>query len=90
MLLEYRCSKCKKEELCFDKEVEDRLPSVSEGCSHEWKALQPLAAVIHSTELFMRSMLDSIRSTKALCDKVTREAREQSELKQYLEMKKNL
>ena len=90
MLLEYRCSKCKREELAFDKEATLKLSSISEGCSHDWKPLQPLAMIVHSTELFQRSLLDSIRSTVALCNKITRDARELSELKAYLEMKKQL
>ena len=89
-LLEWKCQRCGREQLAFDTDRQTTLPSHLEGCQHDWKPLQPLATVIHSTELFFRSMLDSILSAKAVCDKVTRDAKGQYELKQYLEMKKNL
>jgi hypothetical protein len=88
--LEHKCTKCGLEGLAFDNEVDSRLCSSSDGCKHEWKSLQPIVCVVHSTDLFERVILDSINSIRALCTKITIEAREQSELKAYLDMKKNI
>ena len=88
--LEHRCSKCGLEQLAFDKEAPYKLPSNSEGCDHNWIALQPIASIIHCSEMYLRVVLDSINSIKALCTKITADAKEQNELKAYLEMKKNL
>ena len=89
-LLEWKCRKCGIEQLAFDTDRQSTLPSNSEGCDHIWRSLHPIATVLHSTELFFRSMLDSILSARAVCDKITREAKGRYEMKQYQEMKKNL
>jgi hypothetical protein len=94
-LVEYTCLECGSISYAFKGE-EYRLPQSASGYrtainhSCKWHALSPLCSIVHSTEIFMISQIDSIHSIHALDAAATREAADERELKAYNNARKEI
>ncbi|CAB5220735.1 hypothetical protein UFOVP244_29 [uncultured Caudovirales phage] len=93
-LIEYLCQKCGSTSFVFGGD-EDRLPKSSYhpgAGNHEckWEALPPLCSIVHSTDVFMLSQLDSIHTIEDLDAAATREAAEEREMKAYGNARKEI
>ena len=93
-LIEYVCQTCGSTSFVFGGD-ENRLSKTSNqqrDGDHEckWEALPPLCSIVHSTDVFMLSQLDSIHTIEALDAAATREAAEEREMKAYGNARKEI
>ncbi len=93
-LREYKCSRCGDTQYVFEGEESSRLLQgncgrVARWC-HNYEKMPPLASVVHMTEIFMLSQLDSIDTIHELCTSITREAAEDREAKAHQEARREI
>ena len=85
-LREYVCTRCGATQFAFEGE-EHRLVTGQCGRFTRWghvlEKMPPQTSVVHSTEIFMLSQLDSISSIHELDEKMTRDAAEEREAKAH-------
>ena len=83
-LRRYKCRQCKKTEYVFDGE-ESRL---SDG--HEFEKLPNNPIIVHATNTFMSDpQLDSLKTIYDLDKTLTKEVRDEKEMKLFNEHRKN-
>ena len=93
-LKEYICSQCQRIQYVFEGEEDNRL---QEGLcrdlkkeTHDFRKMPPSCSVVHSTDIFMLSQLDSIHTIDELDRRLTSEAADEREVRSQNEARKNI
>lgn len=90
-LVEFVCNKCTESSYTFDDDLVSGKPTDKCQCGQaDWWRMPPLVTIIHRTEIFMLTQLDTVHTIHDLDAELQREAADDREVKQQNAARKEL